>query len=88
MANCKSVVLFLKIISLFIVQRNFGNIIYDYVQKYDTLKTDQLRKYEKLKTKIRKAELDATFLSLWYFCKLVFLEKILLIRICKLQQKF
>ena len=26
MANFKSVVLFLKIISLFIVQRNFGNI--------------------------------------------------------------
>ena len=33
MANFKSVVLFLKIISLFIVQINFGNIKYDYVQK-------------------------------------------------------
>ena len=42
MANFKSVVLFLKIISLFIVQRNFGNIIYDYVQKYGTLKIEQL----------------------------------------------
>ena len=49
----------LKIISLFIVQRTFGYIIYDYVQKYDTLKIEQLRKYEKLKAKIRKAELTA-----------------------------
>ena len=62
MANFKSVVLFLKIISLFIVQRNFGNIIYDYVQKYGTLKIEQLLKYEKLKIKIRKAVLDATFI--------------------------
>ena len=63
MVNFKRVVLFLKIISLFIVQRNFGNIIYDYVQKYNTLKIEQLRKYEKLKIKIRKAELDVTFLK-------------------------
>ena len=32
-------------------------ILYDYVQKYTTLKMDTLRKYEKLKVKIRKAEL-------------------------------
>ena len=32
------------------------------MQKYDTLKIEQLRKYEKLKIKIRKAELHATFL--------------------------
>ena len=63
MVNFKPVVLFSKIISLFIVQRNFGNIIYNYVQKYDTLKIEQLRKYEKLKIKIRKAEYDATFLK-------------------------
>ena len=43
-------------------QWNFGNIIYDYVQNYVTLKIEQLTKYEKLKIKIRKAELDATFL--------------------------
>ena len=43
-------------------QWNFGNIIYDYLQNYVTLKIEQLRKYEKLKIKIRKAELDATFL--------------------------
>ena len=52
------------LISLFIVQRNFGNVIYDYVQKYDTLKIEQLRKYKKLKIKIRKAELDAMFLRI------------------------
>ena len=63
MVNFKPVVLFFKIISLFIVQRNFGNIIYNYVQKYDTLKIEQLRKYEKLKIKIRKAEWDAAFLK-------------------------
>ena len=62
MTNFKSVVLFLKTISLFIVQRNFGNIRYDYVQKYDILKIEQLRKYEKLKIKMTKAELDAMFL--------------------------
>ena len=44
------------------MQRNFGNIIYNCVQKYDTLKIEQLRKYEKLKIKIRKAELDVMFL--------------------------
>ena len=54
--------LFLKIISLFIVQKIFGHIIYDYLQKYDRLKIEELRKYEKLKIRIRKAELDATFL--------------------------
>ena len=43
-------------------QWNFGNIIYDYLQNYVTLKIEQLRKYEKLKIKIRKTELDATFL--------------------------
>ena len=64
MVKIKAVVLFLKIISWFIVQRNFGNVIYDYVRKYDdTLKIEQLRKYEKLKVKIKKAELDATFLK-------------------------
>ena len=34
-----------------------------YLQKYNTLKTDTLRKYEKLKIKIRKAELGLTFLT-------------------------
>ena len=59
--NFKPVVVFLEIISL-IVQRIFGNIKNDYVQKYDTLKIEQLRKYEKLTIKFRNAELQATFL--------------------------
>ena len=58
MVNFKPVMLFLKIISLFIVQRNFGNIIYDYVQKVWYI--EQLRKYEELKIKIKKAESDVT----------------------------
>ena len=36
--------------------------MYHYVQKYDTLNVEQLRKYEKTKNKIKKAELDLTFL--------------------------
>ena len=68
MVNFKLVMLFLKIISLFIVQRSFGNITYDYVQKYDTLKIGLLRKYEKVKIKIRKAKLDATFLKTCQTC--------------------
>ena len=51
----------MKKISL-VVQRIFGNIKNDYVQKYDTLKIEQLRKYEKFTIKIRNAELHATFL--------------------------
>ena len=54
----KTVVLCLKLLTCLIVQRSFGSILYDYVQKYNTLKMDTLRKYEKLKIKIRKAELE------------------------------
>ena len=61
MMKFKTVVLCLKLLTCLIVQRSFGNILYDYVQKYNTFKTDTLRKYEKLKIKIRKAELDLTF---------------------------
>ena len=59
----KTVVLCLKLLACLIVQRSFGNILYDYVQKYNTLKTETLRKYEKLKIKIRKAELILMFLT-------------------------
>ena len=62
MVNMKTVVIILKILANFIVHQNFGNLIYDYVQKYDTLNVEQMRKYEKTKKKIRKAELDLTFL--------------------------
>ena len=59
----KTVVLCLKLLTCLIVQRSFGNILYDYVQKYNTLPTETLRKYEKLKITSRKAELDLTFLT-------------------------
>ena len=59
----KTLVLCLKLLTCLIVQRSFGNILYDYVQKYNTLPTETLRKYEKLKITSRKAELDLTFLT-------------------------
>ena len=59
----KTVVLYLKLLTCLIVQRSFGNILYDYVQKYNTLSTETLRKNKKLKITIRKAELDLTFLT-------------------------
>ena len=37
MVNFKPVVLFLKVISLFIVQRNFGNIIQDIISLWKRL---------------------------------------------------
>ena len=64
MVKIKTVVIILKILANFIVHRNFGNLIYDYLQKYDTLNVEQLRKYEKTRKKIRKAELDLTFLMI------------------------
>ena len=56
----KTLVLCLKLLTCLIVQRSFGNILYDYVQKYNTLPTETL---EKLKITSRKAELDLTFLT-------------------------
>ena len=47
-----------KVTGMFIVQRSFCNMLYDYVQKYNILKMESLRKYGKSKIKIRKAELD------------------------------
>ena len=74
----KTVVIILKILANFIVHRNFGNLIYDCLQKYDTLNVEQLRKYEKIRKKIRKAELDLTFLmnyqTLEYCSKVSFIQ--------------
>ena len=52
-----------KVTGMFIVQRSFCNMLYDYVQKYNILKMESLRKYGKSKIKIRKAELDWIFLT-------------------------
>ena len=66
MVKKNTIVIILKILVNFIVHQNFGNLIYDYVQKYDTLlNVEQLQKYEKTKKKIRKAELGLTFLMSW-----------------------
>ena len=59
----KAVVLCLKLLTCLIVQRSFDNVLYDCVQKYNTLKMDTLRKYKKVKIKIRKAGLGLTFLT-------------------------
>ena len=61
MVKKKSVAIILKILANFIVRRNFGNLMYDFVQTYDTLNVEQLRKYKKSRKKIRKAELYLTF---------------------------
>ena len=73
MVKKNTIVIILKILVNFIVHQNFGNLIYDYVQKYDTLlNVEQLQKYEKTKKKIRKAELGLTFLMSWQCCSQVF----------------
>ena len=61
---CKNHSLYIKYCrnNCLIVQINFGNKLYNYVQKYNILKMETLRKYEKLKIKITKAELDLKFL--------------------------
>ena len=60
----KAIVVFSRIISDFIGLRNFGRIINDYSTKYGgILELSQFRKVEKLSKKIKKAELDISFLS-------------------------
>ena len=58
----KSVYLFLKILSSFILLRPFGKIIYDIGGKHD-ISIQQLRKYERLKIKSNKRRLDINFLK-------------------------
>ena len=47
MVKIKTVVIIIKILAKFIVHENFGKLVYDFVQKFDTLNVEQLRKYEK-----------------------------------------
>ena len=78
MVRIKTVVIILTILADFTVHRNFGNLIYDFVQKDDRLNVEQFEirkyenmkkyekwKYEKTRKKIRKAEPDLTFLMNW-----------------------
>ena len=59
MMKFKTFALCLNVLPCLIVQRSFGNILYDYVQKKENLK--KLRSYEKLKIKISKVEFDLKF---------------------------
>ena len=61
MMQFKKFALCLNLLPFLIVKISFGNNLYDYVQKKDNLK--KLRKYEKLKIKISKMEIDLTFLT-------------------------
>ena len=63
MNGFKKVVLLLKAIGCLLAQRRFGNVIHDIVLKYDSLDKSKLRRFEKLSIKLKKADLDLTFLS-------------------------
>ena len=60
----KSFVLFLRIIANFVLLRPFGSIINDVVHNSNgQLELCDLRKLEKLRIKLRKAEHDLNFLK-------------------------
>ena len=60
----KSIVVFFRIISDLLIARNFGRIIHDFSNKYvGWLEVSQFRKVEKLSKKVKKAELDISFLT-------------------------
>ena len=61
--NIKKVVLFLKLITSLIIVRNYGNIMYDLVNKCNgLLSVSTLRNLEKLSLKCDKVSLDIKFL--------------------------
>ena len=64
MNKLKSFILFIKVITDLILLRPFGNVLFDIAQRYDGIGLSKLRKVEKLQIKIRKAELDLTFLMI------------------------
>ena len=59
----KAIVVFLCIISYFIGLRDYGRTISDYSKYAGNLELSQFRKVEKLSKKIKKAELDISFLT-------------------------
>ena len=64
MSKLKIVVLALNIITSLLIQRPFGTVIYDIAAKYDgIIAVADLRRVEKLAVKVKKAELDITFLK-------------------------
>ena len=63
MNGFKKIVLFLKVIVCLLAQRRFENVIHDIVLKYDSLDKSKLHRFEKLSIKLKKADLDLSFLS-------------------------
>ena len=60
--NIKNVVISLRVVTLFVLLRPFGNIIYDLALKYNSrLKVKDLRKLEKLQVNVNRARLDVNF---------------------------
>ena len=55
--------MFLRVIVCSLAQRWFGNVIQNIVLKYDSLDRSKLCWFEKLLIKLKKADLDITFLS-------------------------
>ena len=62
MKKLKLIASYVRLITCLLLHRNFGNIVYDIVQKYENIDEFQLRKLERLSIKTRKAELDIKFL--------------------------
>ena len=63
MLKLKKIVLFIQILAAFVTCRPFGSILYDIATKYNDLTVSDLRKIEKWRLKLRKAELDIRFLN-------------------------
>ena len=60
----KYVFIYLKLLTNLVILRSFGNLIYDITFKYDSIvNVKQLQKWEKLQKKVKKVELDLTFLK-------------------------
>ena len=59
----KTVLLSLLIIIQFITLRPFGNVLHDLAAKYEGTTIQELRRFEKLKNNVNKAELDVNFLT-------------------------
>ena len=62
MKKSKVTLSYVRLIACLLLHRNFGNVVYDIVQKYGHLEVFQLRKVEKFSIKIGKAEPDMRFL--------------------------
>ena len=59
----KSVFISLKLIICFTLVRPFGSIIHDISIKHEDVSITDLRRFEKLKIRINKIQLDITFLE-------------------------